>query len=91
MNSAAVRAVPGYGGFRAELKRVHRSKWESVRDGHLFATEAEAKVAAHEALLEHLVGDKIVSTGFRAERQPAEAAAIFRPGKRPIAVEVRRP
>ena len=89
MNSAAVRAVPGYGGFRAELKRVHRSKWESVRDGHLFATEAEAKVAAHEALLEHLVGDRIVSSGYRAELRAA-AGRVFRPGKRPIEIETRK-
>lgn len=89
MNGCAVRAVPEMNGNRAEFRKMHRAGWQPVRGGHLFATEADALVAAHEALLEHLISDRIVGFGERVAARTA-AGAVFRPGKRPIPVERRR-
>lgn len=93
-NEAQVRAVPGYGGFEAHFRKVHRSGWHPVEVNgiaQLYATEADAKIAAYEALHRHLFGDGIVGTGQKTAVAHAEAEfrRIF-PGKGRKAVEVVR-
>lgn len=94
MNAVDARAVPVFGGFHGEFRKVHRASWEKVSAAgvpRIFATHAEAEIAAWRALRSHLCGE-IVGSGEKmaAARSEAEKAfgAVFRRGRR-IVVERR--
>ncbi len=89
MNEARVRAVPVFNGWEGHFRKLHRSGWFPVEVNgiaQLFPSEAEAKVAAYEAMTRHHFGDGILSDGERtsASRSKAEElfGAIFRRGRK---------
>lgn len=88
-NAIAVRAVANtYGGFFAEIKKVHRATWERVRvngEEQVYDTADQAEVAAWRALHAHLCSD-IVGEGERVSARSA-AEALFIRGRK---VEVER-
>lgn len=96
MNEVNARAVPVYGGFHGEFRKVHRACWEQVciaGVAQIYPTAAEAEVAAWRALLSHLQGD-IVGTGEKASTARSAAEKLFGkifPGKgrKPVQVERR--
>ena len=88
MNEVNARAVPVMGGWRGEMRKVHKAEYEPVcRDGVpvLFASALEAEVAAWRALKRHLCAD-LVGSGEKmsAARSKAEEmfGAIFKGGRR---------
>lgn len=94
MNEVNARAVPVYGGFEGQFRKVHRSAWEPVcvnGVAQLYDTADAAEVAAWRALRAHLQGD-IVGDGEKVSLAIGQAAslfgAIFRRGKK-IVVERR--
>lgn len=92
MNEVNARAVAVMGGFRGQLRKVHRSAWEDVAENGvsiLFATAQEAELAAWRALKAHLCGN-IVGTGEKISlaRAEQEFARIFPGGgRRAVIVE----
>jgi hypothetical protein len=64
MNDIQARARPTYGGWHGEIRKVHKADFEKVcrRPGMplVFATEAAALIAAHEALLRHIRGSDML-------------------------------
>ena len=93
-NEVSARAIAVMGGFRGQLRKVHRAAWEDVAENGvsiLFATAQEAELAAWRALKAHLCGD-IVGSGEKISLAKAEQefAKIFPGhGRRPVEV-VRR-
>lgn len=96
MNGVNARAVPIFGGFQGEFRKVHRSEWEPVQVNgvaQLYDTADAAEVAAWRALLAHLQGD-IVGSGDKASIARTEAEKRFGKifpghGKKPVVVERR--
>ena len=95
MNDVDARAVPVYGGYHGEFRKVHRAAYEAGRINggpQVYDTADEAEVAAWRALRSHLCGD-IVRSGDRASAARSEAEAMFGkifPGKGRRPVEVVR-
>lgn len=93
MNEVDARAVPVYGGYQGEIRKVHRSSYEAVCVNgvpQVYATEAEAEIAAWRALRSHLCGD-IVGDGTKAATADFDRIKKVFPGhgRRPFEVEVR--
>lgn len=95
MNDVDARAVPVYGGYQGQLRKVHRSEYEPVCVNgvpQVYRTAHEAEVAAWRALRAHIRGD-IVGSGERASAAVSEAEAkfgrIFRGGGKTVTVERR--
>ncbi|TDR34684.1 hypothetical protein [Aquamicrobium defluvii] len=89
MNEARVRAVQVFNGWEGHFKKMHKAGWFPVEVNgiaQLFPSEADAKVAAYEAMTKHHFGDGILSDGERtsATRSKAEElfGAIFRRGRK---------
>lgn len=95
MNEVDARAVPVYGGYHGEFRKVHRSTYEQVCVNgivQIYKTAAEAETAAWRALKGHLCGE-IVGSGARASAARSQAEELFGkvfPGKGRRAVEVVR-
>lgn len=96
MNGVNARAVPIFGGFEGQFRKVHKSDWEPVQVNgipQLYDTADAAECAAWRALLAHLQGD-IVGSGDRASIARTEAEKRFGKifpghGKKPVVVERR--
>ena len=96
MNSVDARSVAVYGGYHGEFRKVHRAGWEKVQArgvARIFATAAEAEIAAWRALRSHLCGD-IVGTGQASTTAALSVAEerfgrLFRGGGKTVAVERR--
>lgn len=89
MNEPRVRAVQVFNGWEGHFKKMHKAGWFPVEVNgiaQLFPSEADAKVAAYEAMTKHHFGDGILSDGERtsAARSKAEElfGAIFRRGRK---------
>jgi hypothetical protein len=95
MNDVDARAVPVYGGFRGEFRKVHRAMFEPVCVGgvpQVYETAHEAEIAAWRALKAHLCGD-IVGSGEKASAAKSKAEQMWGkvfPGKGRKPVEVVR-
>lgn len=96
MNEVDARAVPVYGGYHGEFRKVHRAVYEQVAINgvpQVYQTAAEAEIAAWRALKSHLCGD-IVRSGEKMSAERSQAEELFGkvfPGKgrRPVTVERR--
>lgn len=95
MNEVDARAVPVYGGYHGEFRKVHRASYEPVAiDGvpQVYRTAAEAEIAAWRALKSHLCGD-IVRDGEKMSAERSQAEQLFGkvfPGRGRKPVEVVR-
>ena len=94
MNEPRVRALPVFNGWEGHFKKMHKAGWFPVEVNgiaQLFASEAEAKVAAYEAMTKHHFGDGILRDGERATSVKSKAeemfGAIFKRGRK---IEVER-
>ncbi len=96
MNEPRVRAVPVFNGWEGHFRKLHRSDWFPVEVNgitQLFPTEADAKVAAYEAMTRHHFGDGILRDGVTANAARSRAEELFGkvfPGKGRRPVEVVR-
>ena len=95
MNEVDARAVPVFGGYHGEFRKVHRAAYEPVCTNgvpQVFASAADAEIAAWRALKSHLCGE-IVRSGDKASAARSQAEALFGkvfPGKGKKPVEVVR-
>jgi hypothetical protein len=96
MNEPRVRAVPAFNGWEGHFRKLHRSGWHAVEVNgiaQLFPSEADAKVAAYEAMTRHHFGDGILRSGEKASAVRSRAEELFGkvwPGKGRKPVEVVR-
>lgn len=80
MNEPRVRAVPVYNGWEGHFRKLHRAGWFPVKVNdiaQLYATEADAKVAAYEAMTRHHFGDGILRDGEVATGAKSKAEELF--------------
>ncbi len=95
MNDVDARAVPVYGGYHGEFRKVHRAVYEPVCINgvpQIYPTAATAEIAAWRALRAHLCGE-IVRSGDKAGAARSQAEELFGkvfPGKGRKPVEVVR-
>ncbi len=89
MNEPRVRAIQQFNGWEGHFRKLHRSGWFPVSVNgvsQLYPTEADAKVAAYEAMTRHHFGDGILRDGERATSAKSKAeelfGAIFRRGRK---------
>lgn len=79
MNEFAIGAQPVSGGYIAWFRKVHKADNEVIKEKggkpKLFATRAEAKAAAGEAMVAYINGN-LTRDGARAGRHEA-AEALF--------------
>lgn len=93
-NEVDARAVPVYGGYRGEFRKVHKAAYEAVCVGvpQVYPTREAAELAAWHALRAHLQSD-IVGTGEKASAALSEAEAkfgkLFKGGGKTVTVERR--
>ena len=95
MNEPRVRAIQTFNGWEGFFKKLNKAGWfpgEVNGIAQLYSTEAEAKVAAYEAMTKHHFGDGILRDGDRASSTKSKAeelfGAIFKRGRK-IVVERR--
>lgn len=96
MNEPRVRAIPVFNGWEAHFRKLHKAGWFQVEVNgiaQLFPSEAEAKVAAYEAMTRHHFGDGILRDGEVVSAAKSKAEELFGkvfPGKGRRPVEVVR-
>jgi len=81
LNRFEVGAEPVKQGYHGWFRRVEKARNQILKDGHgaeiVFASHADAKAAAADALCDYLNGD-LRSTGLLPGGHKAEAEALFK-------------